>query len=242
MEPRRPTIDLTAFAAFVFDLDGVVTKTAVVHAWAWRRTFDEALLRIAPTQPPFDDEAYRAYVDGRPRRDGIRAFLAARGIAADEALVERLAARKNEAFVEHLRAQGVAPYADAVQLLQRARAAGVRTAVVSASENCAAVVAAAGLTAAFDARVDGNDVARGLRGKPAPDTFVEAARRLGIAPARCAVFEDARAGVRAGRAGGFGCVVGVDRTGEGEALARDGADVVVTTLDEVVLAAGGAPR
>jgi len=238
-------IDRTRFDALVFDLDGVVTRTARVHAAAWKRTFDE-LLAVLGRGPAFDARRdYRAYVDGKPRRDGIRSFLAARGIALPEGspedgpdaqTVHGLAARKHRDFLAALAAHGVAVHDDAARLIARARRAGMQTAVVSASENCAAVLAAAKLAGAFDVRVDGVDVARfGLRGKPAADTFVEAARRLGVAPGRCAVLEDAIAGVEAGRAGRFGLVIGVDRVGQGEALRRGGADVVVTTLDEIEL-------
>jgi alpha,alpha-trehalase len=246
-------IDLTRFDAFAFDLDGVVTKTAAVHAAAWKRSFDELLERLArgETWEPFDlEHEYRTYVDGKPRRDGIRSFLASRGISLPEGnpgdrseanTLHGLAVRKNRYFLDHLAAEGVHVYPDAALLISRARAHGVKTAVVSASENCGAVLAAARLTDLFDVRVDGLDIARlGLRGKPAPDTFLEAARRLGTEPRRCVVFEDAIAGVRAGRAGDFGLVIGVDRVGHAEVLRRSGADVVVTALDELELTRGGA--
>lgn len=245
-------IEPSRFDAFAFDLDGVVTKTAAVHAAAWKRTFDELLARRARGGPwrPFDVEGeYRRYVDGKPRRDGIRAFLEARGIALPEGspddpatteTVHGLAARKNRYFLDHLDARGVEVHPDAVRLLARVRARGLKTAVVSASESCGPVVAAARLTAQFDVRVDGLDIARcHLRGKPAPDTFVEAARRLATVPARCVVLEDAIAGVQAGRAGAFGLVIGVDRVGQADALRRAGADLVVTTLDDVELAPAG---
>jgi beta-phosphoglucomutase family hydrolase len=245
-------IDIAKFDAFAFDLDGVVTKTAAVHAAAWKRLFDELLERRASGEAwkPFDVEReYRTYVDGKPRRDGIRSVLDERGISLPEGnpdspevnTINGLAVRKNRYFLDHLAEQGVDIYQDAALLISRARAHGVKTAVVSASENCAAVLAAARLTGLFDIRVDGLDVARlGLRGKPAPDTFLEAARRLDAEPGRCVVFEDAIAGVRAGRAGNFGLVVGVDRVGAAENLRRGGADVVVTALDELELIRGGA--
>lgn len=244
--------ELARAAALLFDLDGVVTRTAAVHAAAWKRLFDELLERRARGGPwrPFDaDREYRAYVDGRPRRDGVRSFLAARGIAVpdgaaddgpDAETVHGLAARKNGYVLAHLRAAGVEVYDDAVGLLRRARAHGLPTAVVTASENCSAVLAAAGLTGAFDAVVDGRvALALGLRGKPAPDTFLEAARRLGTAPARSVVLEDAVAGVRAGRAGGFFAVIGVARGDTAGALREAGATSVVTSLDQVVLGRDG---
>lgn len=246
-------IDPARFDAFAFDLDGVVTETAVVHAAAWKRTFDELLERLArgETWEPFDVAVeYRTYVDGKPRRDGIRSFLDARGLFLPEGnsgdvpatnTIHGLAARKTRHFLDHLAKRGVRIYRDAAQLIARAKAHGIKTAVVSASENCAAVLGAAHLTDVFDVRVDGVDIARlGLHGKPAPDTFLEAARRLDTEPARCVVFEDAIAGVRAGRAGNFGLVIGVDRVGDAEALRRAGADVVVTKLDQIELARSGA--
>jgi beta-phosphoglucomutase family hydrolase len=241
-------IDLARFDAFACDLDGVVTQTAAVHATAWKRLFDELLERLAQGKSwkPFDIEReYRNHVDGKPRRDGIRSFLDARGISLREGspddgpdadTVYGQAARKNRYFLDQLAVAGVQVYDDALRLIARARSAGRRVAVVTASENCAAVLAAAGLTTLFDVRVDGTDIARlDLAGKPAPDTFLEAARRLGARPDRCAVFEDAIAGVQAGRAGNFGLVVGVDRVGDARSLRRAGADVVVTSLDELEL-------
>lgn len=241
-------INLTRFVAFAFDLDGVVTNTAIVHAAAWKRAFDQLLGRLAggTAREPFDiDRDYRRYVDGKPRRDGIRSFLDSRGIslpegaaadAPDRDTIFGLAARKQGYVLEQLASEGVGVYKDAVALLRAARAQHVAIAVVTASENCAAVLAAAGVGELFDVRVDGTDIARlGLRGKPAPDTFLEAVRRLETHPHRCVVFEDALAGVRAGRAGDFGLVIGVDRVGQAGALRRSGADVVVTALDEIEL-------
>ncbi len=248
-------LDLARFDALLFDLDGVVTRTAAVHARAWKRTFDELLEELAGGAPwePFDVEReYRAHVDGRPRRDGIRSFLGARGIALPEGApgdgpgvrtVHGLAARKNRQFLERLADDGVDVHPDAVRLLARARARGCKTAVVSASENGEAVVAAANLTSQFQVRVDGVDIARhGLRGKPAPDTFLEGAARLAVSPRRAVVLEDAIAGVAAGHAGGFGLVIGVARAGQAAALRSAGADVVVATLDEIELIHGPAPQ
>lgn len=246
-------IDRQRIDALLFDLDGVVTRTAVVHAAAWKRLFDEFLRRRASGRPwqPFDvDRDYRTYVDGKPRHAGVRSFLESRGLFLPEGTpgdgpeadtVDGLAERKNRYVLTHLAQEGVEAYEAAVTVIQEARARGFKTAVVSASENCAAVLAAAGLADLFDVRVDGTDAARlGLRGKPAPDTFLEAARRLGVEPARAVVLEDAIAGVQAGRAGEFALVVGVDRVGHAEALRRNGADVVVTRLSELELAGGRA--
>jgi alpha,alpha-trehalase len=243
-------IDPSRFPAFAIDLDGVVTKTAAVHAAAWKRLFDELLARRAGDRSwqPFDaDREYRVYVDGKPRREGLRSFLASRGISLPEGApgdageldtIHGLAARKNRYVLERLAAHGVEVFDDAVAFLRNARARGIHLAVVTASQNCAAVLAAARLTDAFDVRVDGNELARlGLRGKPAPDSFLAAARQLGMAPRQVVVLEDAIAGVKAGRAGGFGLVIGVDRTGHAEELEDAGADAVVASLDELDLGA-----
>jgi beta-phosphoglucomutase family hydrolase len=249
------TIDLSRFDAFAFDLDGVVTDTAITHATAWKRTFDELLERLANGRAwkEFEiDRDYRRFVDGKPRRDGIRSFLASRGIELAEGTddddpthdtIVRLAARKQAYVSEQLESEGVDVYQDALVLLRATRARHVATAVVTASENCAAILAAAGIGELFDVRVDGIDIAHlNLRGKPAPDSFLEAARRLRSRPQRCVVFEDALAGVRAARSGDFGLVVGVDRVGQGADLRRTGADVVVTNLDEIELAQPDRPR
>jgi len=220
----------------IFDLDGVVTRTAKVHARAWQETFDPLLARLG--QPPFDPAAdYLRHVDGKPRLDGIRDFLAARGIAAGEDEVRALGERKNARFLDLLK-DGVEVFGSSVDLIRALRRDGVRTAVVTASRNGEAVLRAAGVESLFDARVCGNDAARlGLAGKPAPDTFLHAARLLGVAPTRAAVVEDALAGVEAGRAGGFGAVIGVDRAGQAAALREHGATHVVRDLAELELAA-----
>jgi alpha,alpha-trehalase len=240
--------------AALFDLDGVVTRTAQVHAAAWERLFNafleaRALARGEPFQP-FTPEDYQQYVDGRPRLDGIRCFLESRGLSLPEGspedgpeaeTVRGLGARKNGYFLEALEQRGVQVFPHAVGLLERLRAAGFRTAVVSASRNCEAVVRAAGLTHLFDARVDGVVAGRlGLPGKPEPDTFLEAGRRLGVPPERAVVLEDAHAGVRAGRRGHFGLVLGVRRAGPVGALVRAGADVEVTDLSTVEVEEGAA--
>jgi beta-phosphoglucomutase family hydrolase len=243
-------IDLERFEAFVFDLDGVITRTAAVHARAWKRLFDEYLAgraeRTGERFISFDLEAdYRKYVDGKPRRAGVRSFLASRGIEisrgtpgddAGQETVHALGKRKDGYFLEFVAREGVDVFDSAVALLREARARRVRTAVASSSRNCAAILRAARLSSLFDVRVDGVDLDRlGLRGKPAPDMFLEAARRLGAAPARAVVFEDATAGVEAGRAGGFGLVVGVGAAEHAAALRARGAHVVVADLAEVRL-------
>lgn len=242
------TIDPATRRGFAFDLDGVLTDTAAVHAAAWKQLFDELLARHAGGQSwaPFDTgREYRTYVDGKPRRDGLRSFLASRGISVregaqddseDAETIYGLAARKNRYMLERLARDGVEVYPDAVALLRTARATNLKTAVVSASANCGPVLAAAHLTDLFDARVDGIDLARlGMPGKPAPDSFLEAARRLRVEPRRAVAFEDAIAGVQSARSAGFGLVVGVDRGGHGAALRDGGAHVVVTSLDQIVL-------
>jgi beta-phosphoglucomutase family hydrolase len=235
----------TAVRACLFDLDGVLTKTAVVHAAAWKEMFD-AFLRARP-EPfvPFDAvHDYDTYVDGKTRSDGVRSFLEARGIVLPEGApddptgaetVRGLGNRKNALVLELIRRQGVEPYEDAEQFVRAVRAAGLTTAVVSSSANCREVVHAAGLDDLFDVRVDALVAAeQGLAGKPAPDTYLAAARMLGAGPASAAVFEDALAGVEAGRAGGFALVVGVDRVGQADALHAHGADVVVQALTELL--------
>jgi beta-phosphoglucomutase family hydrolase len=235
--------------AGLFDLDGVLTQTATVHAAAWKEMFDEFLVaraeRTGAAFVPFEAAAdYHRYVDGRPRRDGVRSFLASRGIELPEgapddgpaaATINGLANRKNDAVQEIIRRGGVRPFDGSVRYLRAARDAGLRRAVVSASENTRAVLEGAGLHDLFEVRVDGV-VAReqNLRGKPAPDTFLAAAGELGLAPGEAAVFEDALAGVAAGRAGHFGYVVGVDRVGQADALREHGADIVVSDLAELL--------
>ena len=239
-------------AACLFDLDGVLTQTAGLHAAAWKRTFDAFLRDRAAAGGvafvPFDAVGdYDRYVDGKPRAEGVRSFLASRGIELPDGTpagppsaetVQALAARKNQ-LVQTLMAQrGVAAYPGSQRFVAVAREAGLALAVVTSSENAAAVLSAAGLEDAFDARVDGAIATElGLAGKPAPDVYLEASRRLDVQPARAAVFEDALAGVAAGRAGHFGLVVGVDRSGQAEALAGSGADIVVADLAELI----GAP-
>ncbi|TMD94514.1 MAG: beta-phosphoglucomutase family hydrolase [Chloroflexi bacterium] len=236
-----------AVVALLFDLDGVLTKTARVHFAAWKQMFDGYLRdrarRLGEPFVPFTQTDYNEYVDGRPRADGVRAFLASRGITlpegtpedpADAETVAGLAARKNPLFLKLVHEHGVEVYPGSVEYVRAARDAGLRLAVVSSSANCREILAAAGIEDLFEQRIDGVVAReRGLRGKPAPDTFLEGARALGVEPARAAVFEDATAGVEAGRAGGFGFVVGVDRVGHAEDLLHHGADIVVTDLSEL---------
>ncbi len=235
--------------ACLFDLDGILTTTVKLHAEAWKATFDELLRRRAERTgediPPFDDRVdYQAYVDGKYRSDGVRSFLGSRGIQLPEGdpgddpdadTVVALGNRKNEMFLSLLRERGIDTYPGSVRFARLACASGLRTAVVSASHNCQAVLQAAGIEDLFEVRVDGLTLdAENLSGKPAPDSFLAAARKLGVEPRHAAVFEDARAGVAAGRAGGFGFVVGVDRGGNAEALAAAGAHTVVSDLAELL--------
>ncbi|MGC0379334.1 HAD family hydrolase [Streptomyces sp. SAI-229] len=230
--------------ACLFDLDGVVTKTAVVHKAAWKEMFDAFLReRDGDAFRPFTDADYDEYVDGRPRADGVRTFLASRGIGLpdgdpgdppDARTVHGLGNRKNELLLERIRTDGVEAYDGTLRYLSAVRARGLRTAIVSSSANCRDVLRSIGAEDLFDVRIDGVVAAeRGLPGKPEPDTFLAAAADLGVEPSRAAVFEDALAGMDAGRAGHFGYVVGVDRVGQTDALYAHGADRVVTDLAEL---------
>jgi beta-phosphoglucomutase family hydrolase len=233
----------------LFDLDGVLTETATVHAAAWKEMFDAYLRKKAARGGekfvPFDIEAdYGEYVDGKPRSDGVRSFLASRAIELPEGdaddppsaeTISGLGNRKNEIVLRKIREDGVEAYEGSVRYLEAARKAGLHRAVVSSSTNCRDVLAAAGIEEFFEARIDGVVAEREhLKGKPAPDTFLAAARALDVPPERAAVFEDALAGVAAGRAGHFGCVVGVDRVGHSEGLREHGAMVVVRDLAELL--------
>jgi beta-phosphoglucomutase family hydrolase len=235
--------------ACLFDLDGVVTRTALIHAAAWKKMFDDFLRqRAAATGTefvPFDQvREYDQYVDGRPRLDGTRSFLRSRGIELPEGnpsdpptadTINGLSKRKNALVLEMIDTQGVEVYDGSVRYIRRVRDAGLRTAVVSSSANTVQVLNVAGIAGLFDARIDGVIAKeRGLAGKPAPDTFLAGAQELGVAPAQAAVFEDALAGVEAGRAGHFGRVVGVDRTGQAAELLEHGADIVVKDLAELL--------
>jgi beta-phosphoglucomutase family hydrolase len=228
-------------AAVIFDMDGVVTDTARLHAAAWKTLFDTALEQLDAAATPFDAEAdYHTYIDGRSREDGVRAFLASRNLSLPEGsaddppstlTVSRLAARKQQLFTDQVAAHGVTAYPSTVALLHQLRVKAIAAGLVTASRNGATILAAAGVTELFAAVVDGNDVARlGLAGKPSPDMYAEAARRLGVPPGQAVVIEDAEAGVRAGVAGRFGRVIGIDRGGNAARLRAAGADIVVADL------------
>lgn len=236
--------------ACLFDMDGVVTKTAVVHAAAWKEMFDDFLrewsAKAGTKFVPFDPvRDYDEYVDGKPRLEGTKSFLESRSISlpagspsdpAGTHTVWGLSNRKNEQVLKVLARDGVEVYEGSSRYIAAVRAAGLRTAIVSSSANTAQVLEAGGISDLFDVRVDAQvATARGLRGKPAPDTFAEAARMLGVPASAAAVFEDALAGVAAGRAGKFGFVVGVDRVGQAAELREHGADVVVRDLAELLL-------
>ncbi|WP_436786150.1 HAD family hydrolase [Yinghuangia sp. YIM S10712] len=235
--------------AFLFDLDGVLTQTAKVHAAAWKDMFDSFLRAEAQREGtpfvPFDaGRDYDRYVDGRPRLDGTRAFLASRGITLPEGgpddppgtrSVYGLGNLKNRTVLRMIKEQGVEAYEGSLDYVRRLAEHDVPRAVVSSSANCRDVLRAAGYEGLFEVIVDGLvAIEEHLPGKPAPDTFVAAARKLGYAPEQAVVFEDALAGVAAGHAGGFGRVVGVDRVGQAEALRQHGADVVVEDLAELL--------
>ena len=237
------------FDAVLFDLDGVLTDTARVHAKSWKQMFDAFLQKRAeaggePFRPFEIDTDYRRYVDGRRRFDGIREFLRSRAIhlpdgapddPPDRETVCGLGNRKNEMVTAALREEGVEVFQGSLRWVRTLREQGIRTAVVSASSNCAAVLEAAKIADLFDARVDGKVVARlELRGKPAPDSYLEAARQLGVEPGRAVVVEDAISGVEAGHAGGFGLVVGVARERNADDLLAHGADVAVEDLAEML--------
>jgi beta-phosphoglucomutase family hydrolase len=235
--------------ALLFDLDGVLTQTAKVHAEAWKQTFDEFLrARAEKTGEPFKEfdkhDDYDKYVDGLPRYDGVRNFLKSRGIELPEGTPDDppdaqtvcgVGNRKNELVLKLIKDRGVEAYEGSVRYVKAARDAGLRRAVVSSSANCKDVLVAAGIEDLFEARIDGNVAEeQHLKGKPAPDTFLAGARALGVAPSQATVFEDALAGVEAGRAGHFGFVVGVDRVGQADALREHGGDVVVSDLAELL--------
>jgi beta-phosphoglucomutase family hydrolase len=235
--------------AGLFDLDGVLTRTASVHAAAWKQTFDSYLraraARMGEPFVPFDEvRDYDAYVDGRPRADGTRTFLASRHIELPEGdpddppgkeTIQGLSNLKNENVLERFRTGGVETFPGSVRYLEATRDAGLMRAVVTSSANAAEVLAVAKIDHLFQARVDGKTIEHDhLPGKPAPDTYLAAAAALGVEPAAAAVFEDALAGVAAGRAGHFGFVVGVDRTGQAADLLSHGADIVVQDLAELL--------
>lgn len=234
--------------AVVFDMDGVVTDTARSHAVSWAEMFNDFLATRPESHgeslQPFTRDDYLTYIDGKPRYDGVRSFLESRGITLPEGSPEDpaeaetvcgLGNRKNEVFLQILRRGGAVPYPSTVQLIERLRKRGIATAVISSSRNAEEVLVSAGVRDLFPVKVDGVDSSElNLAGKPMPDIFLEAARRLGVPARQTAVVEDAVSGVEAGRRGGFGLVIGVDRADHAEALAAGGADVVVADLGELI--------
>lgn len=246
-DARQPGVSLGNAAAVIFDMDGVITDTAAVHCRAWKAMFDDYLSEVArrtgQSQRPFEDADYLRYVDGKSRTDGARSFLASRGIelpegdpgdSPEQQTVCGVAKRKDDVFLGVLAASGAKAFPSSVALVRQLQDYGVGTAVISASRNCHAVLEAAGIGDLFPVRVDGRECARlRLPGKPSPAVLLEAAERLGVDPARAVIVEDAQAGVRAGRAGNFGLVIGVDRCGQADQLFAEGADVVVADLAEV---------
>ena len=248
-KPPSPELSRERFDAVLFDLDGVLTDTARIHAAAWKRMFDEYLRGRAeaagePFRPFEIDSDYGPYVDGKPRFDGVRDFLHSRQIELPEGsaddppgreTVRGLGNRKNEMVNAVISSEGVEAYPSSVALTRQLQEKGIKTAVVTSSSNCDTVLEAAKIADLFETKVDGRVVAElKLSGKPAPDAFLEAARRLGVDPKRAVVVEDAISGVQAGRAGGFGLVIGVARKGDAEALAQNGADLVVNDLAELL--------
>jgi beta-phosphoglucomutase family hydrolase len=241
-------------SALLFDLDGVLTDTAAVHNAAWKEMFDQFLKARAEKNGeefvPFDSKSdYQDYVDGKPRTDGVRDFLASREIelpegddddGTDAETINGLGNRKNEALLKHIESDGVKVFEGSRRYLEAARDAGVRRAVVSSSANTQQILEVTGLAEFIEERVDGKTLKeQNLKGKPAPDTFLLGAERLGVDVGQAAVFEDALAGVEAGRNGEFGYVIGVDRVGQADALREHGADVVVSDLQELL---GATPK
>jgi beta-phosphoglucomutase family hydrolase len=219
--------------ACLFDLDGVLTQTARVHAAAWKQMFDEYLR--SQGQPQFTQHDYDTYVDGKRREDGVRSFLESRKIDATEEIVKQLGDKKNDLVQRLIHDKGVETYDGSIRYVEAARDAGLRRAVVSSSANTHDVLQVTGVADLFEAVVDGVVAEREhLPGKPAPDMFLAGARTLGVEPKQAAVFEDALAGVQAGHAGGFALVVGVDRVGQADELRKHGADIVVADLSELL--------
>jgi beta-phosphoglucomutase family hydrolase len=248
-QPKSKRVNRDQYDAVLFDLDGVITNTATLHAGCWKQMFDEYLRKRAEQRAeafrPFDLAMdYRLYVDGKPRFDGVRDFLRSRGIHLPEGnlddpanveTVHGLGNRKNDLVNRAIAEEGVKPYAGTVQFIHQLRRDGFKIAVVTSSQNCRAVLRAAKLDGFFEVRVDGNTIeVERLAGKPAPDTFLMAARLLGVEPARTVVIEDAISGVEAGSNGNFGLVIGVARKGNAEELKHHGAHLVVNDLGELV--------
>ena len=245
----KSAINRDRYDSVLFDLDGVITNTAKIHAACWKKMFDEYLQQRATQRgepfKPFDLVTdYRLHVDGKPRYDGVRDFLTSRGVQLPEGdpddppeaeTVCGLGNRKNRLVTKAIEDMGVQAYDGSVRLVRQLRRDGFKVAIVSSSENCAAILKAANLDDLFEVRVDGAMVeAEQLAGKPAPDTFLIGARLLGVEPARTVVVEDAISGVQAGLSGNFGLVIGVSRKGDAEELKRHGAHLVVNDLDELV--------
>lgn len=248
--PAKQKVDVSKYDAWLFDLDGIITDTASVHAHAWKKMFDEYLKKVAeregiPFEPFEIDPDYYEYVDGKPRYNGVDSFLRSRGIELEwgdpsdppeKETVCGLGNRKNAMFNEVLREQGAVVFQTSVDLVRKLKELGERVAVVTSSKNCDTVLEVAGLTGLFEAKVDGNVAAeRGLRGKPDPHTYEVAAEMLGASVERSVVLEDAISGVQAGKAGGFGLVIGVARHDEPQSLLDAGADIVVRDLGEIEL-------
>jgi beta-phosphoglucomutase family hydrolase len=248
-QDSKSAISRDQYDAVLLDLDGVITDTASVHAACWKQMFDEYLHKRAMERGeafrPFDIATdYRLYVDGKPRYDGVRDFLTSRGIQLPEGspgdppqaeTVDGLGNRKNDLVNKIIEEKGVEPYAGSVELIHQLRGQRFKIAVVTSSQNCTAVLKAAKLDHCFDVQVDGNVIhAQHLAGKPAPDTYLMAARLLGVEPGRAVVIEDALSGVEAGSSGNFGLVIGVARKGNAEELRHHGAHLVVNDLSELV--------
>lgn len=247
--PSKLEINLKDLDGVIFDMDGVVTDTVVTHANAWKQLFDEFLQKQAEEQNkpfhPFDiDNDYRRYVDGKPRYDGVSSFLESRGISLpygqpadsiDEETICGLGNRKNKYFNEQLSKEGVRIYKSSIAFIKWLRKSGISTAIISASRNAEEVLRAGGVRDLFDVKVDGvTSDELGLKGKPQPDIFLEAAKQLGVRPNHTAIVEDALAGVKAGQLGGFKLVIGVDRSGHSDDLKEHGADIVVSDLGELL--------
>ncbi len=245
---EKRSIDPARYWAAILDMDGVITRSARTHLGAWKRLFDDYLRERAKRTGeelwPFTEEDYYRYVDGKPRYEGAESFLQSRGInlpfgeiadAPEKETVSGLGNRKNQYFLSQLNQHGVESYDSTKDFIQWFKTAGGLVAAISSSRNARSVLDAAGVTDLFDAIVDGVDSTRlNLKGKPQPDIFLEAARQLGVKPAHAVVFEDAIAGVEAGRAGGFGLVVGVDRQGNNTGLKEAGSDIVIRDLSELM--------
>ena len=245
-ESSQYPIGIDRFDAAIFDLDGVITQTASVHAKAWKEMFDTYLRSLDEAYEPLEIKTdYRQYIDGKPRYDGVESFLNSRDITLpygdpddppERETICGLGNRKNELFLEIVRRDGVKVFEDTVSFLHKVREAGLKTGVISSSKNCREILQTAELLYLFDTRIDGKVAARrDIEGKPAPDVFLEAAEELGVTPARTMVFEDAVAGVKAGERGDFGLVIGVAREGGDQRLLKSGADMTIQSLDELTL-------